>query len=257
MLVCTMHPTVLHEDSKLLSADFPGLALQILQQEFVGTDCAVLHHTGPCGNQSPRHVTRSNTFEEAERLGGLLARAAGSAVATVEWTAQARLGARQTHVELPRRAFPSKAEAERKLQHARERLEELRSQGAPRRQVRTAEVDWFGAEETLVLARANASDEIEAVYRQLTPAEIQVLSVGPWRFAGWPGEVFVDYALEVKAERPDAFVIELANGVLQGYIVTPEAAQEGDYEASNALFSHEAGRVLVETTLALTASGAE
>src|SRR5439155_26798702 len=56
MLVCCMHPTVLHEDSTLISGDFPALARQRLQRTALGEDCAVLYHTGPAGNQSPRHV---------------------------------------------------------------------------------------------------------------------------------------------------------------------------------------------------------
>lgn len=72
MLVCSMHPTVLHEDSTLLSGDFPAMTRQYLQEHVFGRDCPVLYHTGPSGNQSPRHVTRANTFAEAERLGSLL-----------------------------------------------------------------------------------------------------------------------------------------------------------------------------------------
>ena len=67
-----MHPTVLHEDSTLVSGDFPAMTRQYLQEHVLGADCPVLYHTGPSGNQSPRHVTRANTFDEAERLGGLL-----------------------------------------------------------------------------------------------------------------------------------------------------------------------------------------
>ncbi len=32
MLVVSMHPTVLREDSRVVSGDFPGLARQFLQQ---------------------------------------------------------------------------------------------------------------------------------------------------------------------------------------------------------------------------------
>ncbi len=87
------------------------------------------------------------------------------------------------------------------------------------------------------------------MYDSYMPAEIQVFAIGDWTFVAWPGEVFIEYALAVKAERPDTFVISLANGELQGYIVTPEAAAEGGYEASNALFDAASGQVLVNKTL--------
>ena len=66
----------------------------------------------------------------------------------------------------------------------------------------------------------------------------------------WPGELFVEYGLTVKRRLADTYVISLANGDLQGYVVTEEAARQGGYEASNALFGPEAGEALVRETLA-------
>jgi hypothetical protein len=84
------------------------------------------------------------------------------------------------------------------------------------------------------------------------PAEISLMRIGPWSFAGWPGEAFVEFPLQVKSACPTCYVIALANGELQGYIVTEEAVRQGWYEASNALFSSpESGIALVRTTLEL------
>ena len=44
-------------------------------------------------------------------------------------------------------------------------------------------------------------------------------------------------------------MISLANGELQGYIVTSQAVGQGSYESSNALFSHKSGEILVDKTL--------
>jgi neutral ceramidase len=114
-------------------------------------------------------------------------------------------------------------------------------------------VDWFGAEEGLTLAKAAEAGRLDAVYRSCLPAEIQAIRVGPWWFVGWPGEIFVEYALAVKAQRPHTFIISLANGELQGYIATEEAADGGGYEASNALFAPLSGQILVDATLELLA----
>ena len=248
MLVCSMHPTVMHEDSKLFSADFLGPARQYLQRECLGPDCPILRHTGPAGNQSPRHVTKGNTFAEAERLGQILGRAAAKVLPEIELTASATLSCRREFIDLPARTMPPVELAESRLVAIRNRLQELRTAGAPSQEVRTAECDWFGAEETVTLARAAADGRIEGFRRCCLPAEIQVITVGPWSFVGWPGEVFVDYALVVKSRFDDTFVISLANGELQGYIVTEQAAAEGGYEASNALFGPDSGRRLVEKT---------
>lgn len=251
MLVVNMHPTVLHEDSTLVSGDFPGLARIDLQQRWLGAGTPVLIHTGPSGNQSPRHVTRGNTMAEAARLGGILASAAAKAGAGLRYESALAVVVRTREVELPRRAFPSLAEAAANMARVSAGFERLKREGAPRAEVRTAECDWFGAEETLTLAKAAADGRLDAAAREAMPAEVQAIGVGPWWFVGWPGEMFVEYGLAVRKARPNAFVISMANGELQGYIVTPEAAAEGGYEASNAMFAPQSGRILVDATLEL------
>jgi hypothetical protein len=126
----------------------------------------------------------------------------------------------------------------------------LRQSQAPRAETRTAECAWFGAEEALALARAAAAGRVDAAVAVVLPAEITLMRIGPWAFVGWPGEVFVEFALEVQARHPNCHVISLANGELQGYIATAEAVRQGAYEAHNGLFSNpEAGVTLVQTTL--------
>ncbi len=147
--------------------------------------------------------------------------------------------------------MPTAAQAEADLVVAAARLAELRRVGASPRELRRAEVDWFGAEETVTLARTAADGRLEAAAAACMPAEIQIIQIGPWSFVAWPGEIFVEHALALKAQVPDTFVISLANGELQGYIATEEAAAEGGYEATNALFAPAAGRVLVDISLAL------
>lgn len=251
MIVCSMHPTVLREGSRVVSADFPGMARRYLQENFLGGACTVLHHTGPAGDQSPRHVIQGNTVAEAQRLGELLGRAVADAVARITFTSDLDTSARRALIDLPRRAFPPVAEATRQLDHAAQRLADLRAASAARQEVRRAEVDWFGAEELLRLAALAAGGRLDAVYASCLPAEIEAVRIGPWTFVGWPGEVFVEHALAVKAQAADTYVISLANGDLQGYIPTEAAVLEGGYEASNSIFAPEAGRRLVEATLNL------
>jgi neutral ceramidase len=84
------------------------------------------------------------------------------------------------------------------------------------------------------------------------PAEVVLMRIGPWAFAGWPGEAFVEFPLQVKSACPNSYVIGLANGELQGYLVTAEAVNHSWYEALNAVFrAPQAGMKLVETTLKL------
>jgi hypothetical protein len=255
LLVCNMHPTVLHEDSTLISGDFPAMARQYLQQKAFGNDCVILYHTGPAGNQSPRHVTRTNTFPEATRLGEILGRAAASAIESIQFQQCLALRTGSTSFEAPLREIASEADARSRLEGAIARLQSLRTSNAPRTEIRTAETDFFGAEETLTLARAKASGALDAVARRVMPAEVQAIRVGPWTFVAWPGEMFVEFGLELKKRWPNTDPIAYANGELQGYLVTREAVEEGGYEASNAIFkSPESGEMLLATTYRLLES---
>ena len=247
MYVCSMHPTVLHEDSRLVSADFPWAARRTLQDRLLGPSCPVLHHTGCAGNQSPRHVTRGNTFEEADRIGTILGTALTEAAGNLVFEANPELKVLARHIDPPRKTFPSVSDAEKGLEEARQRFAELKRTG-PATDARTAECDVFGAEHKLFLAQTVASGALEPVYKSCTPAEVQGIRVGNWCYVGWPSETYVEYALAVKAACRDTFIISLANGRLLGYITTQEAADAGMYESGAALFAPETGPLYINTT---------
>src|SRR5688572_4767166 len=139
MLVYSMHPTVLHEDSTLISADFPYFTRRYLQEHVFGAACPVLYHNGASGNQSPRHVTRGNTFAEAQRLGELLGQAVAKVVPAAKYVREPRIAARRKFVELTLRTMPENEAAQRALTAARERFMKLKRDGAPRAEVRTVE----------------------------------------------------------------------------------------------------------------------
>ena len=252
MLVCAMHPTVIHEDTTLVTGDFPSMARQYLQEKVLGTECPIVYHMGTSGNQSPRHVTKANTFEEAERLGAVLGSAVESVLPGIEYSDDVPLGCRTSLIDdLPRKTFPKLDVAQTRLDAVMGKMASLRDQGASRQEIRTVECDSFGAEETLVLSQAAEDGLLEKTCQSCLPAEIQLIEVGPWRFVGWQGECFVEYSLAVKENAENTFVISLANGEMQGYIATPEAAEKGWYEGANAVFDPESGTVFVEKTLEL------
>jgi hypothetical protein len=200
-------------------------------------------------------VTRANTFDEAKRLGAILADAVATAATNIRYTSDAPIECRSTTAELPLRTFPSEADAQAKLTSAVDRLARMRRENAPRTQIRTAEVDWFGAEETLTLARAATDGRLQAAAASVMPAEIQLIRIGEWNFIAWPGEMFVEFALAVKERHKNTFVISYANGELQGYIVTKQAVDEGGYESSNAIFkSPESGDIFLAKTFELLES---
>lgn len=251
MSVCAMHPTVLHEDSTVISGDFPGLARRSLQESY-GPDTIYLHHMGASGNLSPRRAVTANTLQEAQRLGDMLAQRVRAALAESHRIPAAPVRCLQAMCDLPPRQLPDETLARRACQATRSRFDYLRKQGAEAAIVRTAEVDWFGAEETLALVQARDAGRFVVAAASCLPAEVQVIDLGELTLIGWPGEVFVQFAQAVTDRYPNAHIITLANGDLQGYLVTTEAVQEGAYEAGNALFaSPQSAEKLVDTTLDL------
>jgi hypothetical protein len=252
-LIYGMHPTVLHEDSQLVSSDFPHFTRRQIAESF--PDLTTLYHLGPCGDLSPRYHVKAQTFAEAERLGRRLG---SSVVRTLrsltpaDFCDELKLAATLREVELVANAFPSVAEAEVSLNEAREHHEQLKRSGASRGEVRTAECVIFGREEALTLAQAQASGEVARWQDRYRRAEVQVLRIGDLLLAALPGEQFVEYGLEIKKRAPRrAFILSLANGELQGYIVTPAAAAAGGYEAAFALFRPESGQRMVNAALAM------
>lgn len=255
-LIYAMHPTVLHEDSTLISSDFPHYTRAELEAAFPGA--TVLYHNGTAGNQSPRYSVKAQTFAEAERLGRILGRSALVALAGLkgsDFVRDATLAGRIGKVTLPARKMPTVAEAEANLAAKRANFERLKREGALHGPVRTAECTVFGAEEAVVLARAQASGELADLVRRYTPTEVQAIRLGNVALVGLPGEFFVEYGLEIKKRAPlKTFPINYANGEMQGYMVTPEAALAGGYEAQNAVFDSCGGALCVDAVLALLRS---
>jgi hypothetical protein len=248
-----MHPTVLHEDSRLVSGDFPAFARERIKDRF-GRELVVAYHTGPEGDQSPRYDVRGQTFAEAERLGQRLGDSVIAALDGIPDNAFDRnpvLGSALRAIRLERRALPSVAEAKSNLDRCRAEFERLKREGALHGPVRTAECSVFGAEESLFLASCQESGRLAEFMKAYETCLVQTLRIGNGFIAGWPGEIFVEYGLELKrrAKPENVFVACLVNGDLQGYIVTRNAALEGGYEATNAMFAPETGDRFIEASL--------
>jgi len=81
--------------------------------------------------------------------------------------------------------------------------------------------------------------------------EVQVFRMDDVALVGLPGEVFVEYQLELKKRVSKIgintlFVSELANDTIY-YVPTPEAYVEGGYEPTMAIVAPNAGSILIST----------
>lgn len=246
-----MHPTVLHEDSTLFSSDFIAFTRQTVESAFPGLGMVYLN--GVCGNQSPRRVVTAQTFAEAERIGSALGERMVQALSQADGFKEALpVSFKTCQLRLEGKTFPSVEEAEANLHRVRSHYQKLKDSQAAPGILRTAECTVFGAEEVLTLAKAEMNGEADLLRQAYRRAEVQVLRIGDACLAAWPGEFFVEYGLDAKrrSEIP-LFVATIANGDLQGYVVTPLAEAAGGYEAQMSLFPASVGQQFVDTTLAL------
>jgi len=249
-VVYSMHPTVMHEDSTLVSSDFPGYTREYLKQEF-GQNLTIMYHTGPEGNQSPRYDVKGQTFAEAKRLGYILGKSVAEKINTLtdeDFSDNVPLAVAGTSILVKRRNFPSVADAEKNLEFRRSEFARLKEH-AGHGPIRTAECSVFGAESTLNLAKQSADGSLEKSFAANPGAEVQVMHIGDAYFVGIPGEIFVEYALNLKSGSPNkTFAICLANGELQGYVTTEDA---DGYEADNSTLSPETGNIIIDAAFEL------
>ena len=195
---------------------------------------------------------KGQTFEEAERLGNILGESVAekiNSLSDTDFEAEPFIAAATAAVSPVRRKLPDIEAAKKNLEFRRSEFERLKTENAGHGPVRTAECSVFGAEETLFLAKCANNGTLDAVLADYKEVEVQVLRIGNTYIAAFPGEMFVEYSLRLKAEATGkTFAVCLANGEMQGYIVSEDAS---GYEADNSLFTAETGNIMVEAALKL------
>ena len=243
------HPVTLGADNRSVTRDYPGYVVDALEAHWPGS--VALFFTGCCGQLNTGHAasdswvarpTGRRTFAEARRLGELVARAAidaveGGAARAID-AAPLRV-ARRT-VALPFDPPPSAPGAD--LARWRRALEDPAE--AARWPLLRPQVAWA---ERVAQAPAVAVEEVEAA----------CLAIGELAFAWFPGEIFVEHGLALKAEvAADGPVIAVSHAhAAPGYLPHPTAFAAGGYEVAEAFrfygrpgpFSPAAGERLVAT----------
>ena len=248
-LCYALHPTYLHAENVLVSADYPAFIRRHLS--FAYPEAVFGFSQGTSGNQSSRYHRVAQDFEEAGRVGTTLGNAVQDCVELMDFYDDVELSVKRTSIDLPLRKFaPAETQVEA-MEAARKRVRDLTESGAPYIDRRNAELDMFGAEDLYYLAK-----ELEAGptdFHKLLPCEIQVIRVGEMTLVTTQGEIFVEYGLAIKDGSSDekTVVVELANGELPGYVYTADALEDGGYEVSNSMLTADAGGEIVKAAVAL------
>ncbi len=253
----TLHPTFIHEWSTVCTADYPCyLKMQI---EEVYKDALTGFSQGCSGNQSSRYYRQGESYDEAERVGRALGKAANTVIEKANWLDDIEIKTASTEIEIDLRSFGTEEELIKQVEHDTAVYKELYAkygQSTNREEYylwQNANLKCLGSENQLGYVKLqNKGVKIEMLEDE-NPAEIQVFNLGGVCVVGFPGEAFVEYGLYIKAMAGFGMVVvnELTNGDLPGYMYTPESIVTGGYETDTSMLAQGFGRKVVKTVLEL------
>jgi hypothetical protein len=234
-----------------VSSDYPHYLRAELTAAY--PDAVVGFAQGASGDQSSRYFRQGQSFDEAERVGRIMGRAAREAIEGMRFTDAPTLAHAYREIPIPIRTYPPIAELEEKVRVRTREYERLKAEGASYLDVQNANLRVLGAEDMLGYALCVRDGKRIDLQDDEGPAEIAAFRVGDNVIVGCPGEMFVQYALKIRADRTAAhtFVFCLADGCLPGYCVNDEAYEEDGYEAGNCMLAPGFGDTVASTALDL------
>jgi hypothetical protein len=242
----TGHPVIVGSTNMQLSGEYPGAASRGVENLLGGV---AIFTQGACGDIT---VNRSgDPFLEIERLGRTVAGEVIKVSGFIECTEELVLRASSRSLILPARELPSLEEAERAASAGKTAIESAKQKQVSQKILQALEDKQRVLDMALVRAKALVEDPSKKE-TDLT-AEVQVFQVGNVILGTIPGEIFVEYALElrqrVKDETEKFFcLVGYANGYV-GYIVTPRGMETGGYEASVTRLQPSGGREMTESVM--------
>ena len=210
-----------------LSGGFPGVLAEIMKSR----GCPVtLFLDGASGNIAALDPTRGNAEVTKEEAGARLADDVSRALGGMEFSSRVKIGSSSRTIRLPFRSV-TKEETEGRIRGAQRFIDSaIYDREMPR-----------------------VMDRIRRMGTQ--PAEVHVIRVGGYAFAGIPAEYFVQLGLRIKEQAypVHALVVGQANGMV-GYVPHKEAFLRGGYETTlcdSSRLAPEAGDLLADCAVEL------
>ncbi|QNK89383.1 neutral/alkaline non-lysosomal ceramidase N-terminal domain-containing protein [Sporosarcina sp. resist] len=203
IVFCTAHPNVLKGDSDILSADYPGLTRDILQNTL---HCPVIIIQGAAGN------VNANYRGSKEALGKIAYALSGSVltmIPSINYKSISKLRTVSTKMSM--------------------KLKDIPEPDVIKRMALLAEEQWgVNTDKWLMVLLGLHKQNIKQLSIDL---EIQLLQINEGSFSGIPMEPFSETALDIQKRLKNklAFFGGYTNGYL-GYLPTKEAYPYGGYE---------------------------
>lgn len=212
------HPTTYGPENLLYSADWPGATRKALAGS---SDVVVGFLQGAAGDVSPRFTRQGRGAPEVERLGGLLAARVAEALAEPGLDLPSVAPTiRRTTVSLKVRDLPTPAELKAIVATAEADIHG----GIDHPAHRIAQTRLDGARGQAQMAAANLPPALDL--------PISVVKLGEVAWVHLPVELFASHGCYLQADstHPITRVIGYTDGYF-GYVVDPDAAHHGTYEA--------------------------
>jgi len=235
-LICVLfnhagHPNVMSGDNYLLSGDYPGEAARLLEERF-GT--AALFFNGAQGTVDIDGL-KDRDWEGVDRIGRALADAVAGIVEGLHPDRESGIRIASVNYLLPAR------------------------------QITPDELSWAdeviscSGGEVQALPDGVGDDYKANLYKRLylqqnedIPAEQVCFAIGDTAFISFPGELYTEIGMHIKATSPfkHTYILGLANGTV-GYVPTRKAIAEGGYAEDTRYVDASAEDVVVQQSLAL------
>jgi len=233
------HPTVLHEQNHLISADFPGKVASLLTEQVNDLKFAMFFN-GAAGDVSTRFYRQKSDFDELERIASVLAESITKCMAnTGELIVHPnKIQTVVIPVQLKIKEMPPMDVLQNMLRQAQEELQRARVRGE--QNLRPSESKVEGIESLIRTSVAvNGAQFIQTA--------LHILDFGEVSFVGVPGELFSTLGKQIEeALKPKkVFVVGYASDYI-GYIPDMMAYDEGGYETLSTLLQRGEGERIVE-----------
>jgi hypothetical protein len=238
----TCHPTVLGPKNLLYTADYPFYTNRVIAQATGLSPERILFTQGACGNINAGHTAKSSmtaaglslrTYEEAEKLGGNVGKAALEALSAIQASPEQHRLAVGSDIAVLNKKVNLEWDTALWANPAIVRSFQVEKEAV------LATGDPSSRADSSVLLRwcdAMLQEKLDPVWPPLQ-ANLTAARLGWLNWLAVPGELYVQYGLALKDKATQsgqkAWVLGYTNGDY-GYYPTPDAFERQDYEAATA-----------------------